>query len=77
MSLSEVLSLPLHKQAAYADHATAESLNDNFAMWNAQTLGNVAYLILYDQNITTRLRAQRLKQDFINWYYKSSWCTLL
>lgn len=74
-SLASVLALPLHKQATYADH---KNLNNNFATWTVQTLGTAAYLILYSDNITTRLRAQNLKHEFTNWYFaKSSWCTLL
>ena len=57
-----------------------DSLNNNFESWTETTVGNVAYLILYSNDIGVRLKAQRLNKEFLEWYaakQSSAGCVLL
>jgi hypothetical protein len=79
-TLEEILVLPLAKQAIHANNPEETPLNDNFSSWNVETIGNVAHLILYSKNISSRMQAQRLKREFMEWYganRTSSRCALL
>lgn len=82
----KIVELPIEEQATYADRIcvmnvnhdmvtrsfdkTNEEIKKSFHIWNATSVGNMAYIALYCNDTTIRARAVQLLQDYTE-YVKS------
>lgn len=80
--ISEIINLPIIEQSKFADAVCVENVNNpeilktiddepNFKLWNATSIGNLAYIAIHCNGTFYRCRADELLSDFKKWYLSS------